>query len=265
MNIHKLSIDSNKMPVVFIGHGSPMNAIEQTPFAMAWSEQAKRIPRPEAILCISAHWETNGSKITAMSRPRTIHDFYGFPEELYRVEYPAFGSSELVRRVLELAGSQLVAPDQSWGLDHGTWSVMRRMYPEADIPVVQLSLDRKGSPSEHVALARNLRPLRDEGILVVGSGNLVHNLPVMRWDDDRPYPWAEEFDELAAELIQTGEIERLIAYPELGEAAQRSIPTNEHFLPALYALALRDPNELVEFFTETIVFGSVSMRSFRIG
>lgn len=241
-----------------------MNAIEQTPFAMAWSEQTKRIPRPRAILCISAHWETNGSKITAMSSPRTIHDFYGFPEELFQVQYPASGSPELAERVRELAGPEKVKPDQSWGLDHGTWSVTRRMYPNADIPIVQLSLDRNQSPLNHVVLAQKLQPLRKEGILILGSGNLVHNLPRMRWDSDRPYPWAEEFDILATNLIRAGDLAQLADYQNLGKAAQLSIPTNEHYLPALYALALRCPDEAVEFFTQEIVFGSVSMRSFRI-
>ena len=242
-----------------------MNAIEETPFAAAWREEAGRIPRPKAILCISAHWETNGARVTAMPRPRTIHDFHGFPEELYRVDYPAPGSPELAARVRALAGAEQVAADESWGLDHGTWSVVRRMYPAADIPVVQLSLDRMRSPRDHVALARALRPLREEGVLVLGSGNVVHNLPLMRWDDEKPYPWAEEFDRLAAELIMAGDLERLADYGGLGESARLSIPTNEHYLPLLYALALRRPDEPAAFFAQGVVLGSVSMRSFRAG
>jgi 4,5-DOPA dioxygenase extradiol len=251
------------MPVLFVGHGNPMNAIEETPFALSWREEAGRFPLPKAILCVSAHWETDGARVTAMERPRTIHDFYGFPEELYRVQYPAPGSPELAARVRELAGATEVATDESWGLDHGTWSVLRRMYPAADIPVVQLSLDRRRSPREHLALARTLQPLREEGVLVLGSGNLVHNLPLMHWGDDTPYPWAEEFDRLATELILAGKLEKLADYTELGEAARLSIPTNEHYLPLLYALALLQPGEQVEFFAEGIVLGSVSMRSFR--
>ena len=257
--------DKMMMPVLFVGHGNPMNAVEETSFAAAWREEAGRIPRPKAILCISAHWETNGAKVTVMQRPRTIHDFYGFPEELYMVQYPAPGSPELAERVRDLVGVEEVAADESWGLDHGTWSVVRRMYPDADIPVVQLSLDRMCSPGEHVALARTLQPLREEGVLVLGSGNVVHNLPLMRWGDDNPYPWAEEFDRLSAELVLAGDLERLIDYAGLGESARLSIPTNEHYLPLLYALALRRPEEPVAFFANGIVLGSVSMRSFRIG
>ena len=253
------------MPVLFVGHGSPTNAIYESPFVAAWREEAGRIPRPKAILCVSAHWETNGARVTAMERPRTIHDFYGFQEELYQVQYPAPGSRELAERVRELAGAQEVAADETWGLDHGTWSVVRRMYPAADIPVVQLSLGGMHSPHRHVALARALQPLRRDGVLILGSGNLVHNLPLMRWGDETPYPWAVEFDRLAAELIVSGDLDSLADYAGLGESARLSIPTNEHYLPLLYALALRQPEEPISFFAEGIVLGAVSMRSFRIG
>jgi 4,5-DOPA dioxygenase extradiol len=200
-----------------------------------------------------------------MPHPRTIHDFSGFPEELYRVEYPAPGSPALAQRVRELIGPEEVTADAAWGLDHGTWAVVRRMYPGADIPVVQLSLDRRRSPRGHVALAQRLGPLREERVLVIGSGNLVHNLPLMRWHDETPYPWAVEFDRLAAELILAGDLERLADYGALGEAARLSIPTNEHYLPLLFALALRQPDEPVSFFAEGIVLGSISMRAVRIG
>jgi len=253
------------LPVLFVGHGSPMNAIEDSPYAAAWREEAEGIPRPAAILSVSAHWETDGARVTSMRHPRTIHDFYGFPEELYRVRYPAPGSPELAERVRELAGGEGVAADESWGLDHGTWAVVRRMYPAADIPVVQLSLDRMRQPAEHVALARKLLPLREEGVLIVGSGNLVHNLPLMRWGEVAPYSWAEEFDNHAARLILAGEVEKLADYPALGEAARLSIPTSEHYLPLLYALVLRLPDEPASFFAEGIALGSVSMRSVRIG
>lgn len=257
--------DTKEMPVLFVGHGNPMNAIEETPFAAAWQEEAGRIPRPKAILCISAHWETDGARVTAMPRPRTIHDFYGFPEELFRVQYPAPGSPELAARVRALTGGDVVAPDESWGLDHGTWSVVRRMYPAADIPVVQLSLDRGRSPRQHVDLARALLPLRGEGILVLGSGNVVHNLPLVQWGETGPYPWAEEFDRLSTELALDGDLERLCDYRELGEPARLSVPTSEHYLPLLYALALRGPQEPITCFAPGIVLGSISMRSFRIG
>lgn len=260
-------LSTGLMPVIFVGHGSPMNAIEETPFAAAWREAAAGIPRPAAILCVSAHWETEGTFVTAMVRPKTVHDFYGFPDELYRVEYPAPGSPELARRVTELVGSTRVRPDDgsSWGLDHGAWSVLRRMYPGADIPVVQLSLDRALSPRAHYDLGRGLRGLRREGVLIVGSGNIVHNLRLLAWGRGEPYPWAAEFDRLAAELILAGEHDRLVAYPALGEAARLSIPTNEHYLPLLYTLSLQEEGEPVSFFAEGVVYGSISMRSLVIG
>jgi 4,5-DOPA dioxygenase extradiol len=257
----------NLMPALFVGHGNPMNAIEETVYAAAWREAAISIPRPKAILCISAHWETEGSFVTAMTRPKTIHDFYGFPDELYRVQYPAPGSPELAGRIKSLVGSTAVRLDDgySWGLDHGAWSVLRRMYPEADIPTVQLSLDRTQHPGFHYDLGGELAALRSEGVLIVGSGNIVHNLRLLQWDAGEPYSWAAEFDRKAAELIMSGEHDRLVAYPSLGEAARLSIPTNEHYLPLLYILALQQPGEAVSFFAEGMPLGSVSMRSVRIG
>jgi 4,5-DOPA dioxygenase extradiol len=254
-----------RMPVLFIGHGNPMNAIEDTPFATAWKEIAGTIPRPVAILSVSAHWETDGTMVTAMKSPRTIHDFSGFPAELFQVQYPAPGSPELAGRVVELLAPDTVTADASWGIDHGTWSVLRRMYPNADIPVVQLSLARGKSPREHLAMARRLLPLRDEGILVIGSGNIVHNLSLIRWYDQTPYPWATEFNARVTELIMHNDLERLVDYPSLGEAARLSIPTNEHYLPLLYALAFRTANDPVAFFADQITLGSISMQSVLIG
>jgi 4,5-DOPA dioxygenase extradiol len=254
-----------RMPVLFIGHGNPMNAIEDSPFAAAWRETAVSIPRPNAILCISAHWETDGIKVTAMKLPRTIHDFYGFPDELFHVQYPAPGAPELANRVMELLKADEVETDDSWGLDHGTWSVLRRMYPEADIPVIQLSLDRNKSPHEHVEIAKKLLRLRDEGVLVIGSGNIVHNLSLIHWHDDTPYPWAFEFHALATGLIIAGDTDRLTDYLSLGESARLSIPTKEHYLPLLYALALRTTEDPVSFFADQVVLGSISMQSVRIG
>lgn len=254
-----------QMPVLFIGHGNPMNAIEESPFAKAWKEEALTIPRPKAILSVSAHWETNGSRVTVMESPRTIHDFYGFPQELFQVLYPAPGSPELANRVVELLGEAGVKTDKSWGLDHGTWSVLRRMYPDADVPVVQLSLDRKKSPHEHVEMAKLLQPLRDEGILVIGSGNIVHNLSLIRWQDETPYPWALEFNALATGLILAGDMDKLADYSSLGETARLSIPTNEHYLPLLYTLSLRTTEDPVSFFADQVVLGSISMQSVRIG
>jgi len=259
--------DAPLMPALFVGHGNPMNAIEETSFAAAWREAAAAIPRPRAILCISAHWETEGTFVTAMERPKTIHDFYGFPDDLYRVQYPAPGSPELAERIRGLVTSTAVRPDDgySWGLDHGAWSVLRRMYPEADIPVVQLSLDRTQHPRFHYDLGAELAWLRAEGVLIVGSGNIVHNLRLLQWDASEPYPWAAGFDKLAAKLILAGDHDRLVAYPALGEQARLSIPTNEHYLPLLYTLALRQPGEPVSFFAEGVTLGSISMRSVRIG
>lgn len=252
------------MPVLFIGHGNPMNAIEENEFAKAWLEEAAKIPRPKAILSISAHWETDGTRVTAMKLPRTIHDFYGFPEELFKVQYPVPGDPDLANRVQELIGTE-VKTDESWGLDHGTWSVLRRMYPEADIPVIQLSLDRKKSPQAHVEMAKQLLPLRDEGILIIGSGNIVHNLALIRWNDDTPYPWAVEFNAMTTGLILGGDLDKMTDYQKLGAAAGLSIPTNEHYLPLLYSLALRAPDDPVSFFADQIVLGSISMQSVRIG
>jgi 4,5-DOPA dioxygenase extradiol len=255
------------MPALFVGHGNPMNAIEETTFAAALRREAETIPRPRAILCISAHWETEGTFVTAMERPKTIHDFYGFPDALYRVQYPAPGSPELAQRVRALVTSTAVRLDDgySWGLDHGAWSVLRRMYPEADIPVVQLSLDRSQHPRFHYDLSAELVQLRREGVLIVGSGNIVHNLRLLQWGAEEPYPWAAGFDQLAAELIRAGEHDRLVAYPALGEEARLAIPTNEHYLPLLYTLALQQPGEPVSFFAEGMTLGSISMRSVRIG
>ena len=253
------------MPALFIGHGNPMNAIEESVYVEAWREVAASIPQPEAILCISAHWETEGTFVTAMPRPRTIHDFYGFPDELYRVQYPAPGSADLAERVRGLVRSGTVEPDYQWGLDHGAWSVLRRMNPGADIPVVQLSLDRTQPPQVHYKLGAELAALRNEGVLIVGSGNIVHNLRLMKWDAGEPYPWAVEFDRLAAELIAAGEHDRLTAYSTLGKAAGLAVPTNEHYLPLLYVLALQKPDEPLSFFAEGLSLGSISMRSVRIG
>jgi 4,5-DOPA dioxygenase extradiol len=255
------------MPALFIGHGNPMNAIEDTVYARAWRDAAAAMPRPEAVLCISAHWETEGTFVTAMEQPRTIHDFYGFPDALYQVQHPAPGSRELAERVHALATSTAVRLDDgySWGLDHGAWSVLCRMFPGADIPVVQLSLDRTQHPRFHYDLGRELQALRREGVLILGSGNIVHNLRMLQWKAAGPYPWAAEFDRLSTELILSGEHDRLVAYPALGEAARLAVPTPEHYLPLLYILALQQPEEAVSFLAEGLPLGSISMRSVRIG
>lgn len=252
------------MPVVFVGHGSPMNAIEDNEFSRAWAGAAAALPRPAAILCISAHWLTAGVFVTGMGEPRTIHDFYGFPRELYEVRYPAPGSPELARRVQQSVVSAGVEIDELWGLDHGCWSVLRRMYPEADVPVVQVSLNRRQEGDWHYRLGQGLRLLRDEGVLIVGSGNLVHNLGMIEWGGGA-FDWAERFDRLAAGLIVSGEHATLVDYRRLGADADLSIPTNEHYLPLICALGATLPGEPVRFFAEKVTLGSISMRSVVIG
>jgi len=253
-----------QMPVLFMGHGSPMNAIEDNEFSLAWQEAAKAFPEPNAILCISAHWETAGPMVTAMERPRTIHDFYGFPRPLFEKQYPAWGYPELAQRVIQLAGDLGVKPDLSWGLDHGTWSVLCRMYPDARIPVVQLSLDRSQLNSFHYQLGQRLMPLRKEGVLIIGSGNIVHNLRMMVWEDTA-FDWASEYDEQVRQWIIHEDHEAIIDYEKFGKPALLSVNSAEHYLPLLYILGLRKPHEPASFFAEKIWGGSLSMRCVKFG
>jgi 4,5-DOPA dioxygenase extradiol len=252
------------MPVLFLGHGSPMNAIEDNEFSLAWQEAAREIPQPKAILCISAHWETRGSQVTAMEAPRTIHDFYGFPRLLFEKQYPAPGSPDLAARVSKLASPSTVLPDHSWGLDHGTWSVLCRMYPKADVPVVQLSLDRSHENAHHYELGRALKQLRQEGVLIIGSGNIVHNLRMMVWEDTA-FDWAVEYDAKIKQWILDGDHEAIIQYEKHGNAAMLSVNSAEHYLPLLYILGLKEQNEQISFFTDKLWGGSLSMRSVRFG
>ncbi|WP_216922974.1 4,5-DOPA dioxygenase extradiol [Synechococcus sp. CCAP 1479/9] len=249
-------------PALFIGHGSPMNAIEANRFTRAWAERFAALPRPQAILCVSAHWETDGPKVTAMERPRTIHDFGGFPAELFAVDYPAPGSPALAEHLQQLVPE--INLDHTWGLDHGAWSVLRPMLPAADLPVVQLSLDRRRSPREHPLLAQRLRPLRQEGVLVLGSGNLVHNLGRILWED-RAHGWAEAFDQLLAERISSGSLEDLLDPLALSPDAGLSLPSLEHYLPLLYVLGVRDPGEPIGFFNTEVTLGAIAMRSLQVG
>jgi len=253
-----------KMPTLFVGHGSPMNAIEDNEFSRAWVEVGRALPKPRAILCVSAHWETPGVQVTAMERPPTIDDFYGFPQALYDVTYPAPGSPELARLVQTAVANLPVRLDLSWGLDHGAWSVLCRMFPDAQIPVVQFSLDRGLSPQAHYDLGRQLRDLRRKGVLIVGSGNIVHNLRRINWEGGA-FDWALDFDDAMRRLILSGDHAAIIDYPKLGETAHLAIPTNEHFLPLLYILALQEKDEEVRFFAEKVSMGSLSMRSVLIG
>lgn len=260
---------SGMMPVLFLGHGSPMNAIEDNSFTRGFSSVASGIRKPEAILCISAHWVTRGTYVTAMEKPRTIHDFSGFPRELYEVQYPAPGRPKLAEEIMKMVGRVQVMPDYQWGLDHGTWSVIKHMYPKADIPVVQLSLDMNLSSHDHYELAKELEVLREKEVLVLGSGNMVHNLSRVAWDklneDEYGYDWAIEANEKMKKFILEGDYQQLIDYPVQGETFRLAIPTPEHYLPLLYVLALKSGNEKIRVFNDKLVGGSLSMASVFIG
>ena len=248
------------MPVLFVGHGSPMNAIEDNEFSRSWAAMGQELPRPKAILCVSAHWETSGTQVTGMEKPKTIHDFGGFPQALFDTEYPAPGSPALARLTKASVQSVAVTIDDAWGLDHGTWSILNKMFPQADIPVVQLSLDYTQEADFHYALGKELASLRRKGVLILGSGNIVHNLRTAVWREGA-FDWALEFDEMMRKLIVSGDHNTILRYPHLGKAANLSIPTNEHFLPLLYTLAQQTPQEQVRFSNEKITMGSLSMRS----
>ena len=258
-----------RMPVLFIGPGSPMNAIEENEFVQGWRDLGKSLPHPKAILCVSAHWETRGTYVTAMSNPKTIHDFGGFPKALYEVEYPAPGSPELANETKHTITKTTVGLDEKWGLDHGAWSVVRPMYPEADIPVIEMSLDYSQSPQSHFELAKELSALRNKGVLIIGSGNMVHNLRLVAWDKmnepEYGFDWAIQANEKFKTLIESGDFKSLINYANLGREVQLSVPTPDHYLPLLYALALKEENEAVSFFNDKPVMGSLTMTSLRIG
>jgi 4,5-DOPA dioxygenase extradiol len=256
---------SRRMPVIFFGHGNPMNAIQSNAWTEAWHAVGTGIHRPRAILAVSAHWYLPGTPVTAMPAPRTIHDFGGFPRELYRVVYPAPGDPALASRVQSLLAPTVVNLDGQWGLDHGTWSVLRHVFPNADVPVVQLGIDETQPPAFHYDLGRRLAPLRDEDVLVIGSGNLVHNLHAYGWGRHsmEPYDWAMRFENVARELMRTGEDGPLVAYEALGRDALLSVPTPDHYLPLLYVLGLRRPEETLSFPVEGFDGGSISMLSVR--
>lgn len=255
------------MPTIFFGHGNPMNALSKNAYTDGWASIGHSIPRPKAVLAISAHWYIPACAVTANSAPQTIHDFGGFPKELYQVQYPAPGSPELARRVKDLLAPVSVALDGSWGLDHGTWSVLRHVFPGADVPVVQLSIDTRQPPQFHYEIGQSLAPLREEGILIIGSGNIVHNLNTYEWGNPKvhPFDWAERFEKNARELLLKGDDTLLIAYEQLGRDAMLSIPTPEHYLPLLYVLGLRKKNERIRFPVQGIEGGSISMLAITIG
>ena len=258
---------TERMPTVFFGHGNPMNAIEDTLWSRTWAEMGKRLPKPRVVLSVSAHWYLPGTLATAMPAPRTIHDFGGFPQALFDVEYPAPGAPPLVDRIRELLAPVPLRADLSWGLDHGTWSVLRHVFPDADIPVVQLSIDETRPPDFHYQLGRQLRPLRDEGVLLVGSGNVVHNLHTYAWGrrPAQPFDWGARFEATVRDLIQKGDHARLVDYAGLGRDAELSVPTPEHYLPLLYVLGASEPGEPVSFPTEGVDGGSISMLSVQLG
>ena len=258
---------SDVMPAIFFGHGNPMNALSENAYTEGWRALGESLPRPKAILCVSAHWYLPATLVTSSLAPRTIHDFGGFPRELYAVEYPAPGSVELARRVAELLVPVEVGMDESWGLDHGTWAVLCHVFPKADVPVVQLSIDETEPPAFHYELGRRLAPQREEGVLVVGSGNLVHNLHTYAWGRQavEPFDWAISFEAQARALLLAGEDAPLVAYEQLGREARLCIPTPEHYLPLLYVMGARRAGEAVTFPIEGVDGGSVSMLTVRVG
>jgi len=260
-----MDMKTDRMPVLFVGHGNPMNAIEENNFSRRWRGLASELPRPSAILCISAHWETEGTQVTAMETPPTIHDFGGFPEELYAARYPAPGSPPLAGQTRDAVKKTAVGLDMEWGLDHGCWSVLKQMYPKADLPVVQLSLDRTQPASYHYKLAKELGPLRHTGVLILGSGNMVHNLRRIDFQSPFGFDWALEANALFKKLIDENRHEELVDYRSLGSAVQLAVPTPEHYLPMLYALALKQAEEPLAYFNDAPLAGSLTMTSFRIG
>ncbi len=271
MNLDKIKLltdplgNSERMPVLFVGHGSPMNALEQNEFTDNWKAVTRSLPKPNAILCISAHWETKGTFVTAMEKPKTIHDFGGFSKALFDVQYPAPGNPELARETKSIVTKTQIGLNENWGLDHGAWSVIKVMFPEADIPVIQLSLNYNQDPQYHYDLAKQLSRLRNKGVLILGSGNMVHNLRILDWNKpESGFDWAQEANSKFKKLIFDNDHQQLINYRKLGREVELAVPTPEHFLPLLYALALKAENEEITFFNEKTVMGSISMTSVKI-
>ncbi|MBP4136805.1 4,5-DOPA-extradiol-dioxygenase [Flavobacterium geliluteum] len=270
-DLHSISStfsNTDKMPVLFLGHGSPMNAIEENQFVTGFRNLAKTLPQPNAILCISAHWFTNGTKVTAMQMPRTIHDFGGFPQALFDVQYPAKGSPELAQEVHAILEPVSIDLDEYWGLDHGAWSVIKHLYPEANVPVIQLSIDYTKSGQYHYELAQKLQSLRRKGVLIIGSGNIVHNLRLVDFQnfdkDNYGYDWAIEARETINNYLLDGNFQPLIDFEKMNKAIQLAIPTPEHYLPLLYTLGLKEKSEELNLFNDKLLAGSLSMTSVRI-
>ncbi len=262
------SATSIKMPVLFLGHGSPMNAIEENEFVQGFREAGKNIPLPTAILCISAHWETRGTYVTAMEKPRTIHDFGGFPQALFDVQYPAAGSPTMALETKNMVKNTTIGLDNTWGLDHGAWSVVKHLYPNADVPVFQMSLDINQSPLCHYEIGKELMALRNKGVLIIGSGNMVHNLGLVAWDklnaDNYAYEWALEASIKMKQYIQENNFMALINFKSQGKAFDLAIPSAEHYLPLLYTLALKQENDKLSIFNDKAIGGSLTMTSLKI-
>jgi 4,5-DOPA dioxygenase extradiol len=255
------------LPAIFLGHGNPMNALLNNRYTEGWRRFGQETAKPRAVLAVSAHWFVPGTAVTITTVPKTIHDFGGFPRELYQVQYPAPGDPELARQVQKMLAPLPVRLDESWGFDHGTWSVLRHVYPDADVPIVQLSIDETQPASFHFELGRKLAPLREEGILILGSGNLVHNLHAYAWGQQiaEPYDWAIRFENMARERLIAGDIQPLIEYEKLGRDAQLCIPTPDHYLPLLYVIAGRQQGEVISFPVEGVDGGSISMLAVQVG
>lgn len=270
-DLNKMSSSLNstgKMPVLFLGHGSPMNAIEENEFVSTFRKLGQELIRPNAILCISAHWETNGTYVTAMQNPRTIHDFGGFPQALFDVQYPAPGSPELAKETKDIISKTEVKFDDKWGLDHGAWSVIKHLYPNADIPVIQMSIDYTKPAKYHYELAKEINSLRHKGVLIIGSGNMVHNLRKVAWNrlnEEFAFDWAIDANEKMKSYILSGNHENLINFKSQGKVFDLAIPTPEHYMPLLYTLALKEENETIELFNDKPVGGSLTMTSVKIG
>lgn len=260
---------TQKMPVLFLGHGDPMNAIRENEYVIGFKNIAKTLPKPKAIICISAHWLTKGTQITAMEHPKTIHDFGGFPQELYDVQYKAKGSPELAKQTQKIIGANTAILDHDWGLDHGAWTVIKHLYPDADIPVIQLSIDYYKDGQYHYELAKKLQSLREKGILIIGSGNIVHNLRRLDFkhkpEDNYGYDWAYEARNKINKLLLDGNHQAIIDYKKLGREVQLAVPTPDHYFPLLYTLGLKEKNEKIKLFNDKLIEGSISMTSIKIG
>ena len=266
--LNTLSETALKMPVLFVGHGSPMNAIEENEFTLYWKKLATEIEKPKAVLCISAHWLTRGTFVTAMNHPKTIHDFGGFPQALFDVNYPAPGDTELAEETAKLITSTSVGLDHEWGLDHGTWSIVKNMYPNAEIPVLQLSIDYSQPAQYHYDLAKQLGALRKKGVLIIGSGNMVHNLGMVAWDklnESFGFDWAIEMNSIFKKKIEENDHTALIQYEKLSSAAKLAVPTPDHYYPLIYTLGLKEEKDSISFFNDKPVAGSLTMTSVKFG